>query len=789
MAAIFVFQWMNLARKFVKGQNTAPLYLKIMLPLSDEGGAKEKLKATARSNISKSTIESECFFTSGDGVIFRWKWVLLEKGSIEIKSESDLTAAGIWVAFDGRCRNEVNEPPNDLCWKRIPSVDISKAVPGTYAVNVTAHSSSFLPIAASRGCLNWGGDMRLLLHALPFETFPWVTFILLWIIASLQAVIFGLLRAAPGAASPSYPMFEAPDARRSVTVFGAVAVLVVGVLAAITVPVYDVNDDFHMLCLLIGNFGFSVGPRCLFMSTVLGHLLSGLYAAAPTIPWYPVMLYLVTMSGAYFLSRWLQPNISDRVWLSVAVTASYLCLWMFQVLTSITFSLVAEIATLGGLVGLLEASWACSSLGLCFVSRCRLMLPPTFLGLVGALLRFEAYAATCIVAVPVLLYFFWSPAYRHLHKFKVAELYTAAGWSLGVSVVGLLCWIVDGIALKTDSEWQSWHTGQALTAPLTDYGAPVLSQYIETTCGETSNVRCSTLMMFSKGFRLDDVFWDIEFLEGVKESLREFRPKLSLLGTFHRAQSNPLVITAAAPELKLLLTCGFALVVVAFIVHAPTRHATLFSTLWMLLIFVMVTVVLKPVPYRVGYGLALVNVTMILVFLFRGLHMVQDRRRWIGEVAVLLVLVISGTAALLKFGSTAMERYETHREFVQETEEFLGRQSEPFILNHFPNSTQPIFADLGFLRQSLGIPTGYLAGTPPAKSVRGVLHFGQSPDVLMEKKRLIIVAPFDRFADRPESMAQTFKNYFEAHTLRPVEVTVDKRGRFWFQMVAVVNEG
>lgn len=153
---------------------------------------------------------------------------------------------------------------------------------------------------------------------------------------------------------------------------------------------YLVVDDPLLAIIAGGGYGNQNAPYLMFLNILVGWLLQGLYAAWPTVPWYPVVLVgleCLAFWYAYMLAR----RITNRV-------APILILGVIQLAASLmfTYTTVAAILAVVGLTGL-----AVNTLG---SSPWYAFIFPTVLAWAGYLVRVPSFIVAALVTTAFLLF-------------------------------------------------------------------------------------------------------------------------------------------------------------------------------------------------------------------------------------------------------------------------------------------------------------------------------------------------------------------------------------------------
>ena len=64
-------------------------------------------------------------------------------------------------------------------------------------------------------------------------------------------------------------------------------------------PMYESNDDMGIIAILSGRMGYPASTDTVFMSSILGMVLSSFYESLPQVPWYSIMLYVLQIFALF----------------------------------------------------------------------------------------------------------------------------------------------------------------------------------------------------------------------------------------------------------------------------------------------------------------------------------------------------------------------------------------------------------------------------------------------------------------------------------------------------------
>ena len=102
---------------------------------------------------------------------------------------------------------------------------------------------------------------------------------------------------------------------------------------------YEVADDIGAQMILAGDDGFAAAAEVPFLSWTFNHGFYLLYQAAPTVPWYGILLVTTQAMGLSLLGFCLASSMSHRRWLACLVP--FFLAFSYQSLLTLTFTKAA----------------------------------------------------------------------------------------------------------------------------------------------------------------------------------------------------------------------------------------------------------------------------------------------------------------------------------------------------------------------------------------------------------------------------------------------------------------
>ncbi|MCA9063990.1 MAG: hypothetical protein KDA96_13055 [Planctomycetaceae bacterium] len=770
------------------GANTAPLYIDVVFSADGEPADPRRVELTAISHATGKSSTAEVVHMERSRLLARWKWVRLRPESVVVHCSPGVSIKQVRWAFDSECRNELAETPGDLTWHTLDGATLPSNN-DDITLPIDRHAGSVIPLGSIRGSLNWGGDARVILQSIPWRRFPYLLFISLALplvtgITLHNAVGQPHCRPPTSGDHADLPGDCRPCSARMLSV-GLLTLLILWV--SVSTPVFDVGDDLRMDGLLTGHFQLTPGVRPLFMSTLLGALVHVLHRITGTVPWYGLLLYTGLVTGLFSSLSWLAARSTQRTNFLWMATAFLVCV-AAQAFTVTTFTLAAEFLTLGGLLGFSRDVMPTSDKSH-QPSWWRLAASAMLL-LAGSLYRFQAFLLVCGIVIPSLLLFHFSALSFRTKSTCRAQLRQAAGRCLIVAAIIGFCRVGDVASYRLDPDWAVWRRNHSLMGSSVDYSWHATQYYLKQSQAADATAtnaewNPAEIVVFSRTFYLDRKFRTADSLEALQRILRKEYPRSTFPEAWQGWERSLRFQLTHDPDTQHIYAFIALLAGLCFLVNPRVRGPALFTVLWSCIVLTALSVQYKTVPYRVAYGIAAANGVLLLGYLQEGLRSLPPRRqRGVRTVVVVCLIGVSLMNAQHQLTAAGQRRIECSN-FVSETMHFM-RHDKPFVVFRSPDRT-PVFADLAFLKTSLGIPADYLAATPPAAAARKKLAFGETTEVLRDRGMLRIVCGIDQYSLPPEDRVAMFQEYFQSALQSHVTVSIEEQGQHWITLIARVE--
>ncbi|MCA9063991.1 MAG: hypothetical protein KDA96_13060 [Planctomycetaceae bacterium] len=628
------------------------------------------------------------------------------------------------------------------------------------------------------------------LHSLPYRRFPYLLCISLALPLVTGITLHNAVsqkHSAPliSEQHPDPPTGWPPRTLRLISL-GLLALLILW--AALSTPIYNVNDDLAINCLLGGYFRIPAGVRPLFMNTLLGAAIFATHHITDTVPCYGLLMFAGLGAGCWSCLSWFE-TASPKLPLFIGASVTFLTCVAAQTFTELTFTLVGEILTLGGILAFASAARMAINRPSGPTRRQLNMAALLLFG--GSLFRFEGFLLICTIAIPSLLVYVACTLPPAAAPTNRSQLLRVAGRLLTVLLISAFFELGDAAVYRMSPDWGTWPQRHQLMARITNYyQAELLNQLDQ----DTHSVRPETnsgwsrseVRLISLHFYLDQKFRSPESVQRLQQLLKKSygqRPYPELWQDFEKTL---LIQLSHDPvTLRVYVLIGFLAALSCF-ADARIRGPVLFTVLWTGIILTAVGARYKMVPYRVAYGVAATDVALLLGFLLDGLPLSpRPRMRYASAVFLICMAAFSVTNARQQIAVAAQRRIECN-DFVTETKHFMS-YDEPFVVWYPPNRVQPAFANMSFLKTSQGTPAGYLAATPPAGIARSRMEFGEMKDVLSKKRSLRIVTGINKYPQSIERDLAMFQEYFQETLGNRASVSVEEKGQHYVTLRATIE--
>lgn len=729
--------WTSEFRDQIKGKNTAPLYIRISgapETISNSDLASHFLAdSTATGNPASPELVLADGLDSGQRII-RWRWVLISNLRVSLQLQNtDFGVAGITLeyAYDSTCNNESDELPASLVWRRLSLPDHSSTAKAI-ELGVPPLNESLVPHLSIREALNWGGDIRAITQSLLAAQLPWSLYLLVaclcagtWLISAIRAKPDG---------KPKIPGSETAATRRlreywhSLLIFSTFVLLVV-----FATPVYDVNDDQRMVAMLAGHWQLPAGPRALFMSVTLGWPLHVLYSIAPTVPWYGIMLE-VGLLGALFVVALAGTRFVSPLGHGIGLTL-FLVFVGFLPAVRPTFSLVSAIACTAATFGLLSLVFRTAPgkryiVGVLTVS--------VLLALFSTFLRLGAFAITAVVLSPALLLIL-----RRLQVGDSRDLTRSVIGALAIAAILVVTErVVEHATYSATPAWSDWKEENRILAKALDWNKP--ANYMDET--EAVFLSSSEQKMISHYFLLDSHLAAPATIaklarqaegsgDGIQASLarlyEDANQIVKEMPYVDPAYGNPLM-------LAIFITIS-ALLALLFEQDHRVRALPLMALLWSLALIATLSLLTKPVPYRISYGMLFPAGVIAALALARLVDQLRQSTR-ASAISVSAILIVLAVPAMFHHASEVPIRRERSVELREEMQALAVSGSRDVVLHYLPSYAFPVLARHPQFAPARVHDTGYLATTPVATHARRESGFSDLPDLLKKRDRVLFLA-------------------------------------------------
>ena len=217
---------------------------------------------------------------------------------------------------------------------------------------------------------------------------------------------------------------------------------------------YDTNDDLVMAGIVQGAYG-QPDPHTVYINILLGYVLSGMSRLIPTIPWYPVTMYLCLIVSNIVIGYLLIGKTKAGLF-QLNLFFIYLFVFGSNLLIKPQFTKTAAVLTISGIVLMLDSvqtNRVCKkkcAAGIALIS-------------LGFIYRKDMASLCAAVSATYFLYFITK------EKFEKKRLLSIIGVSvLAICICGLTLFIGDYI-YKSDSEWATYEKFQNDRSKLCDY--------------------------------------------------------------------------------------------------------------------------------------------------------------------------------------------------------------------------------------------------------------------------------------------------------------------------------
>jgi len=386
-------------------------------------------------------------------------------------------------------------------------------------------------------------------------------------------------------------------------------------------PFYQTNDDVTMRLLAEGHFvpeGAPV-PFLLFINIVIGWMLATAYTLLPGVPWYDLLLGASLIAAAAALVVvWIgSGRRRDVLW--AVILAVYFLLPAF---VSVQFTIAGLTCSAAGIALLVSAAAEPRT-------RRSHAIFGTALFVWGSLIRFQGAALMAIegaaLSLPLLLVALRGPEARARRRALLLSASMAA-------VLMMTFFAADRIAYKRARGWEDFHEFNALRARMSDF---ITSEQV--TPPALARLRAET------GWSENDfvLFVGWFFTDPTVYSLANVRKAAAV---FDDEVRFPLRLRSAWQDAgAFLLNMRWAFVIMgAFVLgRAGPRLIVFFlgTTLTIVVLFGVVSFLLKAPPQRVYWPMLILGATMLTIAARRE---EPSPRAWQTLAAIAVAILVTG---------------------------------------------------------------------------------------------------------------------------------------------------
>lgn len=253
---------------------------------------------------------------------------------------------------------------------------------------------------------------------------------------------------------------------------------------------YEVEDDWAMKLISAGSYG-QPDSHMVFINSVYGYLISGLYRIIPNIPWYDIIQYLIILLSltviCYVAVNENDSDVSVLLLIFTTFIAAYFCYVKLQ------FTKTATISTIAGhflLYHQIKNNYSYFY-----------YIFPLALLVTGSLIRLEQFLACSLICVYIYIYILVrseTTSDKKINLYKIKRLI----------ITGFICLLVVGVNLYIDksnyntSEYSEYLEFNAIRAKLLDRNEISYEKYREIFDKYNINENDYSLLFF--GWNYDD---------------------------------------------------------------------------------------------------------------------------------------------------------------------------------------------------------------------------------------------------------------------------------------------
>ena len=283
------------------------------------------------------------------------------------------------------------------------------------------------------------------------------------------------------------------------------------VVLAIVLPIrFEENDDIVMLLFASGDYTGTPEFRLVFINSIFGFLLSGLYSITKGIEWYSFLFSIFQILSLSVILWSIIKHNASFIW-KVAFILFFLVLEA-RFIAQFQFTTTASMLALAGLILF------------SFNGKARIILGLTLL-VISSLVRFEACMLVIILFVPLLL-----KKYIEEKNYKEIKYISYA-----IAAISLL-YGVNYLTYQTDNEWAAYYQYNKIRGEINDNPN---SQRIQNNLpGEVEKIDYELLISFFPDYgkmnlekikSIEKSIDDVSFLSKLKNIYPSFRKHTQII--------------------------------------------------------------------------------------------------------------------------------------------------------------------------------------------------------------------------------------------------------------------
>ena len=221
---------------------------------------------------------------------------------------------------------------------------------------------------------------------------------------------------------------------------------------------YETNDDQLMLMLLTGAFSGTGTHYIMYVNSILSFPLQLLYAAIPSIHWYPIFQYIVVLVSFTAITYVFIKKDLNR---GLIVSILLLCSFGFDFYTQMQFTKVSGCATAAGILLGLHSF---------FISESRIpkLIPASILVVIGSLFRFNMSLVAIFFSSSLIIFL----SYMFIKDKRYKELIFPAMWLLALFSICFILSIANDTIYQKDEKWSAYMDFNVSRSQLLDRSFP-----------------------------------------------------------------------------------------------------------------------------------------------------------------------------------------------------------------------------------------------------------------------------------------------------------------------------